>query len=140
MKNSLILLFCLSLFCLRIIAQNPDCNPGRPHCVILNNYHKKESKNKITYHGEIDMSKQSGGDHVRGIEMCFPKFSSIDTIIAIRLYSTTNPHVKFKIFHSDVNQDIYPGKTQVAIYAQNIESGVPVDDCIVIKYKVIVNK
>lgn len=140
MKNSLRLICCIVLICSKLNAQNPDCHPERSHCTIINDYHQADHNNKVTYTGEIDMGKQSGGDHVRGIEMCFPKFSSIDTIIAIRLYSTTNPHVKFKIFQTDVNQDIYPGKTQVAIYAQNIESGVPVDDCIVIKYKLIVNK
>ncbi len=140
MKNLLILLSCIVLICSNINAQNSDCHPERCHCAKFKDYHKAEHKNKIIYHGEIDMGKQSGGDHVRGIEMCFPQFSSLDTIIAIRLYSTSNPHVKFKIYETIVNQGVYPGKTQVAIYAQNIDSGVPVDDCIVLKYRLIVTK
>ena len=140
MKTLMILLCCLTLICLRVNAQNPDCHPERCHCVNINKYQKTEHCNKIIYQGLIDMDKQSGGNHVRGIELCFPEFSNIDTIIGIKIFSTTNPLVKFKIYHYQANQGVYPGQTQVVIYAQNIESGVPVDDCILIRYRLIATK
>jgi hypothetical protein len=139
MKNLLILLYCSSLIYSNVNAQNSDCHPERNHCTMFNDYHKTEHNNKITYIGETAMDATTAGQ-VRSVEMCFPEFSKLDTIIAIRLYSTTNPHVKFKIIETKVNQGIYEGKTQVAIDAQNVNSQVPVDDCIVLKYRLVVTK